>query len=147
LTAGVGDFKLSAVEPVTTAAIALVPEPQPAPKPKRMPPIETRFKKGVSGNPSGKPRNAMTLTGAVKMILAGRTRCPRERNRLLWNVAMQWVQRARSNPTDLAMLLERTEGKVMQPVENKLLVDANRAIMEAYAAAQLETSDEEGSVP
>lgn len=125
----------------TTPAIALVPEPQP--KPKRLPPIETRFKKGVSGNPTGKPRHAMTLTGAVKMILSGRTRCPRERNRLLWNVAMQWVQRARSNPTDLAMLLERTEGKVAVPMDHHLSVDINRAIADAHAAALLEGSVKE----
>jgi hypothetical protein len=34
------------------------------------PPIETRFKKGKSGNPSGRPRKAPTLLDTVAKILA-----------------------------------------------------------------------------
>lgn len=100
--------------------------------------METRWKPGQSGNPSGRAKGSLGVSEAVGMILRGRKRCPRESARVSWNLAVAWIARARHEDAALSMLLDRTEGKVAVPMDHHLSVDINRAISEAHAAALLE---------
>ena len=59
------------------------------------------------------------MSEAVRMILNGHTRCPRKAARVSWNVALAWVARARDDNGALALLLDRLEGKVVQPIRSE----------------------------
>ena len=79
---------------------------------------DTRWKKGQSGNPNGRPKNGLCLTSLAKAMLGekvpddphGRTRAE--------VIADNWLTMTLQNPTYLKELLERVEGKVPQALEH-----------------------------
>ena len=75
-------------------------------------------KKGEpSRNPHGRPRKEQCITEAVRRLLAEGM----EKDKALVEaIAENWVKRALKHYVDLNMLLDRTEGKVPQPIQNEL---------------------------
>jgi hypothetical protein len=72
------------------------------------PPAEHQFKKGVSGNPGGRPKSL--LTPIVRQLLEA------EDKRYAEIVARAWVQLAcRGQPTALKQLLDRLDGPPTEP--------------------------------
>lgn len=72
--------------------------------------LETRFKPGESGNPSGKMKDSVEITPAVKRYLV-------EHPEAIEKIVASWVQRAQEETPSLGQLLERTEGKVVDKRE------------------------------
>jgi hypothetical protein len=72
------------------------------------------FQKGQSGNPNGRPRNEASITPWIRRLLAekkaGLTRAERIAATLL-SMAEQ------GDPNAIRIVLERIDGKVVQPVE------------------------------
>src|SRR5256885_336002 len=72
------------------------------------------FQKGQSGNPAGRPRSEASITPWIRRLLAekraGRTRAE--------HIASKILELAEDgDPNALRMVLERIDGKVVQPVE------------------------------
>ena len=67
------------------------------------------YKKGETGNPHGRPRKEQSITEALRVLLRAGAITPEA-------LAESWLKRALNNSKELEMLLDRTEGKVMQPV-------------------------------
>lgn len=72
---------------------------------------DTRFKKGQSGNPSGKAKGTVSLTVALKKRLA-------EHPELIGEVVDTWIREAISgNFPFFKELLERLDGKLAEKIE------------------------------
>jgi hypothetical protein len=83
-------------------------KPQRAGKNGNVPPAEHRWKKGVSGNPGGRPKGS-GVTGALRTLLEQ----IHNGKPLKEVLAERWLKDALSGkPAHLQMLLDRTEGKV-----------------------------------
>ena len=84
-------------------------------KRKRPPPVEHRWKKGVSGNPRGRPKKRDSLTSLLKEEIA--KICPADREKRSWKelIVRATLQLAmKGNPTALKEVWERLDGKILQ---------------------------------
>ena len=72
-----------------------------------------KFKPGQSGNPKGRPSNARYVSEALRELLAeGKT----GKEAMVDALARNLAKRALRSSYDLNILLDRTEGKVTQPI-------------------------------
>ena len=74
------------------------------------------FAKGQSGNPKGRPPKDLTLTSIIKDLLE--KPCPHDSSKT-WRYALaeQWLEQCyRGNPQLIKELIDRLEGKVVQPL-------------------------------
>lgn len=95
---------------------------------RRLPPVETRFKKGQSGNPKGRPPKELCLTSLVKeeleqqaktkegKLLFNKDGTPKTYAQLLAGAIVS--QAAKGNRTALQQLWERVDGKVPIKLEH-----------------------------
>lgn len=88
-----------------------------------------RWKAGVSGNPSGRPKGATTISGWIKKLLNEQVqRADGEKVRVCELIARTLIQLAlKPGPNQLKaieMLLDRTEGKAIQHVIEEIREDA-----------------------
>ena len=75
-----------------------------------------RWKPGESGNPLGRPKKIVSLTSAIKEKLG--KPCPYAPNQTwLEYIVDRWLTQATLNPTYFKELIERLEGKVVQPID------------------------------
>jgi hypothetical protein len=80
-----------------------------------VPPAERRWKKGVSGNPHGRPKKQDSLTNLLKDEIG--QICPADREKRTWK---QLIVRAalqlamKGNATALKEVWERLDGKTLQ---------------------------------
>ena len=80
-----------------------------------LPPAEYRWKKGVSGNPRGRPKKSESLTSLLNEEIA--KVCPADREKRTWKelVVRATLQLAmKGNATALKEVWERLDGKVLQ---------------------------------
>ena len=107
------------------------------------PPLGSRFKPGVSGNPSGRPKRAPTLRTELLDELArpatagGDDTRQQAIVRTLVNQAIAGNLRAMSV---LVAVLARTQDRKDEPVEE--LSDSDREILENFAQRELGTAEE-----
>lgn len=91
---------------------------------KGRPPIHTRWKKGQSGNPRGRPRKDVCITSLIKEMLdkpadyiaPGAT--PDDKTWCQMIAKAILLGAAKGNPAMIKELLDRLEGKVSQPIES-----------------------------
>ena len=79
------------------------------------PPADSRWKKGVSGNPRGRPKKQDCLTSLLKEEIA--KICPADRQKRTWLelLVLATLQLAmKGNATALKEVWERLDGKVLQ---------------------------------
>jgi hypothetical protein len=79
------------------------------------PPAEHRWKKGVSGNPNGRPKKQDSLTNLLREEIA--KICPADRENRTWKelVVRATLQLAmKGNATALKEVWERLDGKTLQ---------------------------------
>lgn len=85
-------------------------------KPKRrLPPAEHRWKKGISGNPKGRPKKQDSLTHLLREEI--KKICPADRERRTWQelIILATLQLAmKGNGTALKEIWERLDGKTLQ---------------------------------
>ena len=82
---------------------------------RRLPPVETRWKKGVSGNPRGRPKKQDSLTSLLREEIE--KICPADREERTWKelVVRATLQLAmKGNATALKEVWERLDGKILQ---------------------------------
>lgn len=74
------------------------------------------IKKGQSGNPKGRPKKVISLTSEMKTQLE--EVCPYDPKGRTWlqYLVDRWLARASDNATYFKELIERLEGKVVQPI-------------------------------
>lgn len=80
-----------------------------------LPPAERRWKKGVSGNPRGRPKKRDSLTNLLREEI-GKI-CPADREKRTWEhlIVRATLQLAmKGNATALKGVWERLDGKVLQ---------------------------------
>src|SRR5450759_668402 len=80
-----------------------------------LPPAERRWKKGVSGNPHGRPKKQESLTNLLKDEIG--QICPADRENRTWKelVVRATLQLAmKGNATALKEVWERLDGKTLQ---------------------------------
>ena len=80
-----------------------------------LPPVETRWKKGTSGNPRGRPKKQDCLTQLLREEI--QRICPADRERRTWKelIIRATLQLAmKGNATALKEVWERLDGKVLQ---------------------------------
>lgn len=80
-----------------------------------LPPTERRWKKGVSGNPQGRPKKQDSLTNLLKEEIA--KICPADREKRTWKelIVRATLQLAmKGNATALKEVWERLDGKTLQ---------------------------------
>ena len=78
------------------------------------PPLESRWKKGVSGNPRGRPKKRDSLTSLLKEEIA--KICPADREKRTWKelIVRATLQLAmKGNATALKEVWERLDGKIL----------------------------------
>ena len=79
------------------------------------PPAEHRWKKGVSGNPRGRPKKKESLTSLLKEEI--KKICPADREKRTWKelIVRATLQLAmKGNATALKEVWERLDGKILQ---------------------------------
>lgn len=79
------------------------------------PPAEHRWKKGVSGNPRGRPKKRDSLTGLLKEEI--KKICPADRQKRTWEelMVLATLQLAmKGNAAALKEVWERLDGKILQ---------------------------------
>jgi len=89
-----------------------------------------KFKPGQSGNPAGRPPDVRYVSEELKKLLA--TGMVKEKA-IVEALAHNLVRRALKNSYDLNILLDRTEGKVVQPIEGQIDSDVTFTIGKGYA--------------
>ena len=80
-----------------------------------LPPVETRWKKGTSGNPRGRPKKKDSLTQLLRDEI--KKICPADREKRTWKelIVFATLQLAmKGNATALKEIWERIDGKVLQ---------------------------------
>ncbi len=80
-----------------------------------LPPVETRWKKGTSGNPRGRPKKQDCLTHLLREEI--QKICPADREKRKWKelIVRATLQLAmKGNATALKEVWERLDGKVLQ---------------------------------
>ena len=96
---------------------------------RQLPPAEKRWKKGVSGNPRGRPKKRDSLTSLLKEEIA--KICPADREKRTW---MELIVRAtlqlalKGNTTALNEVWDRIDGKVLQTEKVQLAGSQGREI-------------------
>lgn len=104
------------------------PEKQGLKKGRPEPPLKSRWKKGQSGNPKGRPPKELCLTSLVKaelelqaeqggQLLRNKDGSPKTWAQILATAIVR--QAARGNATALAQLWERLDGKIPQALEHQ----------------------------
>lgn len=82
---------------------------------RRLPPVETRWKKGESGNPKGRPKKQDSLTSLLKEEI--KKICPADREKRTWKelIVRATLQLAmKGNATALREVWDRLDGKTLQ---------------------------------
>lgn len=82
---------------------------------RRSPPVEKRWKKGVSGNPRGRPKKQDCLTSLLKEEIT--KICPADREKRTWKelIVRATLQLAmKGNATAMKEVWERLDGKILQ---------------------------------
>lgn len=82
---------------------------------RRLPPVETRWKKGTSGNPRGRPKKQDCLTQLLRDEIE--KICPADREKRKWKelIVRATLQLAmKGNAAALKEVWERIDGKVLQ---------------------------------
>jgi uncharacterized protein DUF5681 len=80
-----------------------------------LPPVASRWKKGISGNPRGRPKKEDCLTSLLRAEI--QKACPADREKRTWKelVVRATLQLAmKGNATALKEVWERLDGKVLQ---------------------------------
>lgn len=94
-----------------------------------LPPAEHRWKKGVSGNPRGRPKKQDNLTSLLKDEIA--KICPADREKRTWKelIVRATLQLAlKGNATALKEIWERLDSKVLQPERLQLAGTEGREV-------------------
>ena len=84
-----------------------------------LPPVEKRWKKGVSGNPRGRPKKQDSLTSLLKKEMENI--CPADKKQRTWSelIVRATLQLAmKGNPAALHEVWDRSEGKLKQSLEH-----------------------------
>jgi hypothetical protein len=84
-----------------------------------LPPVEKQWKKGVSGNPRGRPRKQDSLTTLLKDEVE--KSCPADKEHRTWGeliVRATLQQAMKGNPAALREVWDRLEGKLKQSLEH-----------------------------
>jgi hypothetical protein len=107
------------------------------------PPVETRFQKGESGNPDGRPRGA-SLEAAIRRL--AEMSLPRNANRSHVEAVAQklWSKALRGDIRAIRIVLERIDGKVTQPVDVTMPGPALATIAKSLDAVYGKRSDQGG---
>lgn len=82
---------------------------------RRLPPVGKRWKKGVSGNPRGRPKKQDCLTSLLKEEI--NKICPADREQRTWKqlIVLATLQLTlKGNATALKEVWERLDGKILQ---------------------------------
>ncbi len=82
---------------------------------RRLPPVETRWKKGESGNPKGRPKKQDSLTSLLKEEI--KKICPADREKRTWKelIIRATLQLAmKGNAAALREVWDRLDGKILQ---------------------------------
>jgi len=94
--------------------------------------LKPRKKGQPSPNPKGRPRRGLTISDAMREILQSKD--PADGKRIADKVAQTIIGAAlKGNYQMMQILLDRVEGKVLQPIENKLTGDVQFVIGRGYA--------------
>lgn len=95
-----------------------------------LPPAEHRWKKGVSGNPRGRPKKQDSLTTLLQEEIA--KICPADREKRTWKelIVRATLQLAmKGNPTALKEVWERLDGKTLQSGKLQLGGDDGKQVV------------------
>ena len=91
-----------------------------------------KFKKGQVANPKGRPPKELCITSILREQLG--EPCPYAEGKTWaeW-IARRALELASENPAYFRELLERLEGKVVQPIESQITTDVVFIIGKGYA--------------
>ena len=92
-----------------------------------------RTKKGEVRNPKGRPTNRLSLTNIAREKLD--EVCPYDPKGRTWKEYLvdRWLAHSLNNVTYFRELIERLEGKVVQPIEGTIKTDVTFTIGKGYA--------------
>jgi hypothetical protein len=121
---------------------------QPQKNGRPLPPVETRWKKGTSGNPRGRPKKQDCLTQLLREEI--QKICPADREKRSWKqlIIFATLQLAmKGNATALKEVWERLDGKVLQTEKLQLGgIDGKQVTIEVvYSDRQNESNPNQHS--
>jgi hypothetical protein len=92
-----------------------------------------KWAKGQSGNPKGRAPNELCFTAIAKKMLP--EICPYDAKGRTWAeyLVERWLAQSVKNPAYFHELIERLEGKVVQPIEGTIKTDVTFTIGKGYA--------------
>lgn len=80
-------------------------------------PVDTQFKPGQSGNPSGRPRGSVSLISAITRML--KQIDPETGKKRLDGLALAVIEKAAAgNPQALKQIFDRLDGPIIPPVDS-----------------------------
>jgi hypothetical protein len=116
---------------------------------RKLPPEDKRWKKGISGNPRGRPKKEDCLTDELRQLSA--EICAADPKRRTWGklLAYATMQLAvKGHPVALRETWERLEGKVPQPEQHSFASDGPVEINVVYGdhkeSGEDQDKDEDG---
>lgn len=93
-----------------------------------------RWQKGQSGNPGGCRKGVKYVSEAMKHILAeGEAVVKANPGVVAYEVAGNLIKRAKNKDSSVEILMDRTEGKVTQPIAGQITADITFTIGKGYA--------------
>ena len=91
----------------------------------KLPPVETRWKPGQSGNPKGRPKKEKLLEPLIRELLESKRRGDKEGRQWKMIVAEELLRQfTKGNPAAIKEVLNRIDGPVKQSVEIDAEVEA-----------------------
>lgn len=92
------------------------------------------FKPGQSGNPGGCRKGVKYVSEAMKHILAeGEAVVRANPGVVAYAIAGNLIKRAKDKDSSMEILMDRTEGKVTQPIAGQITADITFMIGKGYA--------------
>jgi len=81
----------------------------------KLPPVETRWKPGQSGNPKGRPKKEKLLEPLIRELLESKRRSDKEGRQWKMIVAEELLRQfTKGNPAAIKEILNRIDGPVKQ---------------------------------
>lgn len=95
-----------------------------------------KFKKGQVTNPRGRPPNELSLTNLTRESL--NQVCPYDSKGRTWKeyIVDKWLTLSAENPSFFRELIERLEGKVVQPVDTGVETKVTWVIGKGYLSRE-----------
>lgn len=110
---------------------------------KKKPPKATRFKKGQSGNPNGRPKGSISFANKIEAMLREAVKDKNGQEKEMADVIVQSLikQAAMGNMKAIEYLIDKVDGKAKQSLEIETIHKVDKEQLKRVAQAIIDESN------